>query len=154
MKRMFVEVKKISLVALILTVGLSACEKGSNVTPQTLQNVEAAYGSSIQVTGLSSQSLTIQVDKIEDSRCPTNAVCIWMGIAKATLKLTEGTQTADVVLSIPGCSSCNPEIKSKETVSLGSNQYALTLQAISPYPEAGKETPLKDYKVKVQVEKL
>ncbi|WP_181305007.1 hypothetical protein [Rufibacter sp. XAAS-G3-1] len=69
--------------------------------------------------------LTVTLQKIEDSRCPKDALCIWAGAAAA------GVQVQD---STGGSVSKTLSLGRLVNVPLGGKTYQLTLREVSPYP--------------------
>ena len=79
------------------------------------------------------QDVTVQVTKIEDSRCPANAVCIRYGNANVEFTLAKGTDQQSGQLCL---GECGQGLKAKDTttVQLGDSKYSVILSEVRPYP--------------------
>ena len=93
---------------------------------------------------IAGENLQIQfVEVISDSRCPAGATCIWAGEASCLIEITDGESTYSKVLTQPGLSTSSR------------TDYAAYEIAydILPYPELGKETKTKDYRLQMTISK-
>ncbi|WP_128543670.1 hypothetical protein [Larkinella soli] len=112
----------------LLAVGCENRDKA--IQPQLEQNPVAIR---IDQSARISQNVNVTVEKIEDSRCPANAVCVWMGFAKVTFTLKSGTasQTSDLCLGM-----CGQQQKTSDVavIRLDDRSYEVTLSEIRPYP--------------------
>ncbi|MFV0589816.1 MAG: hypothetical protein ACK5M7_00390 [Draconibacterium sp.] len=94
-----------------------------------------------EVYALPDQSLQIQIQRVEDSRCPAGVVCVWEG--EASVFLNVGMQEIhELVLStarIP-----------KDTV----QNYEFELADVSPFPDISREISQEDYRVTLMVRHL
>ncbi|KAA3440184.1 hypothetical protein [Rufibacter hautae] len=72
-------------------------------------------------------ALTLTLQKIADSRCPKDVLCIWAGIAVADVQLQDSTG-ASVYRTL--------SLHNMERVELGAKAYQVTLRDIAPYPRA------------------
>ncbi|GGK75089.1 hypothetical protein GCM10011405_23840 [Rufibacter glacialis] len=70
-------------------------------------------------------SLTVTLQKIEDSRCPKDVLCIWAGRAAADVQLQDSSGTSI---------SKTLALGSMVTVPFGSKTYRVTLREVTPYP--------------------
>jgi hypothetical protein len=86
--------------------------------------------------------LSLRFEDLSDSRCPTNAVCVWAGMADVRLRLT--TKTGEYVFALGkeglGGPSCDG------VVIEGMRYY---LEDVLPYPSANEEQPIKTAKILV-----
>jgi hypothetical protein len=105
--------------------GLSACA----TVPPAQAGPTAALGEIAYTNGLHVRPIAI----IEDSRCPTNVVCVWAGRLVARSEVSGGTwrKTLDLELGKP------------QQVADG----ALTLVAAAPGKVAGAETDTRAYRL-------
>lgn len=82
----------------------------------------------------STDSLLLEMNGINDSRCPANVQCVWAG--NATVKLVVmGTGTEETGLDL--ClGQCDNRFKQTDTVSFkqGNKSYSLILTKVNPYP--------------------
>lgn len=87
------------------------------------------------------KSLTFTITEINDSRCPSDVVCIWEG--KADVKIEVKSPDRGTVL----LSTYNHRIDT-----LGN--YSFELKDISPYPISTKTIKLEDYDVTLKIMEL
>jgi hypothetical protein len=79
----------------------------------------------------------------EDSRCPKYTNCVWEGQAVVQLTLMGSTpETLELTMQ-----EGKPELASKEV-----GGYIYRLEAVNPYPEAGKKIVPADYSIRLVVE--
>jgi hypothetical protein len=82
------------------------------------------------------------VNVTEDSRCPKGVQCIWAGQVVCLLELTAGGKTSQVSVIESGGGPA------EQTAS----DYQFKFE-VAPYPEAGKQISLKDYRLSMNVTK-
>ncbi|GAB3938058.1 hypothetical protein [Larkinella terrae] len=116
----------------LLLVGLLAvgCEKDKSVTPaEESKPVTVKINQSARVN----QNVTLNVESINDSRCPANALCVWLGNAtvKFSLKNDSEVQTGELCLG-----QCGQQLKNRDavTVQLGGVNYEVALSEVKPFP--------------------
>ncbi|RNI28574.1 hypothetical protein [Rufibacter latericius] len=81
---------------------------------------------------VSIQNLTLTLQKIEDSRCPKDVLCIWAGVAVAQVQLQDSTgESVSQTLSLGEMAK----------ISLGTKTYQLTLREVTPYPRISDLNP-------------
>lgn len=118
----------VSLLALTGLLGASCQREAGGVGPGA-EKVVVATAKSARLK----QDVVLTVDKIEDSRCPANAVCVWYGSAKVllTLKKDSEQRTAELCLG-----QCDQKMKDRDvtTVTLGGRAYEVTLTEVRPFP--------------------
>lgn len=90
-------------------------------------------------------SLKFTITEINDSRCPSDVVCVWEG--KADVKIEVESPLAGSIVLSTHQSSVYTSIDT-----LGN--YSFQLMDVSPYPISTKTIQLEDYKVTLQIEKL
>lgn len=123
--------KKHLFTALLGGLAVAGCQKTATVaTPQTNQPVAIAVNGSARVA----ENVTVQVDKIEDSRCPANVVCIRYGNANVSFALSKETARQSGTLCLGECGTKGLHDKDSTTVQLGSEQYKVVLTEVRPYP--------------------
>ncbi len=81
-------------------------------------------------------------DVLEDSRCPTGAVCVWQGQVRCSVLLTKSGAAYTETFTQPGLAS-GPATEQ----ALG---YLFTFR-VEPYPEVGKDIAQKDYRLILKV---
>jgi hypothetical protein len=79
------------------------------------------------------------VDVIEDSRCPMDVMCVWMGQAVVSLHVVlDGVDRGEVVVTLyPGPQARGPRYHDATV-----DRYVLSLADLQPYPRAGQPQPL------------
>lgn len=96
--------------------------------------------------------LVLQLENVADSRCPANAICVWLGNAAISLS---ASNTAETVADIKMCiGDCRPEpVRTKHTmqVQVGNSMYNFTLKEVLPYPGTEKEGEEKTVRMMVEV---
>ena len=86
-------------------------------------------------------SLKFSITEVNDSRCPSDVVCIWAGKADVKIKV-ESPVTGTITLSTYN----NPV----DTV----GNYSFKIIDVLPYPISTKTIKLEDYVVMLKIEKL
>jgi hypothetical protein len=109
---------------LLLSGSILACQK---TAPGPLQTIVLSYKqpTTLPAGGAARATLT----ELNDSRCPTDAVCIWAGTIAATVEFTEGSTTQTARLGYQK----NYGGDSAAVVLAGQN-YWLRLLDVNPYP--------------------
>jgi hypothetical protein len=91
--------------------------------------------------------LILCVDSIpEDSRCPSDVVCVWAGRAIVKFSLRKDHQTYPFTLSTLNM----PNSYKKDTTLLG---YKIELMNVYPYPKTNSSTPYNKKTVEVKISK-
>lgn len=85
--------------------------------------------------------LKFKVTGINDSRCPSDVVCIWQGEAVVTIEVES-----------PLAGTLELSTLQHQTDTLGS--YIFELMEVAPYPVSTKTIDLSEYNVKLKVEKM
>lgn len=85
----------------------------------------------------------LQLEEVQDSRCPDGVTCIWAGEAKVTiLAQDEGeAQPHHLILTLDDQRANRGQ----------TGKFAVQLYAVNPYPRAEQTTAREDYSVKVGV---
>jgi hypothetical protein len=76
--------------------------------------------------------LTVTLQKIADSRCPKDVLCIWAGAAAADVQLQDSTGVTV---------SRTLWLGNLVNVPMGGKTYRLTLKDITPYPRISDLNP-------------
>jgi hypothetical protein len=101
--------------------------------------ITLAVGQNAQV-----DSLGITFSRIvQDSRCPSDVVCVWAGDAAVELLVT-GPETDRTELTLH--TTLDPK---EDTV----DGYRVRLASVAPYPKIAAPIPLRDYRVTLIVSK-
>jgi hypothetical protein len=139
-------VRSIGIAALILVLLLAGIACTSTVNPASVslgQTVTLAIGEKVSITG---ESLAISFDKVvTDSRCPTGVECFWAGEVSCLVDITLQGDTESLILTEPGATS--------SPVTRDFNPYRIAF-SVSPYPQAGKEIPSKDYRLQITITRV
>lgn len=86
-------------------------------------------------------SLNFTLTEINDSRCPSDVVCVWEGKADVTIDVTSPVR-GSIMLSTYNHS----------TDTLGN--YSFELKDVSPYPISTKTIKLEEYNVTLKITEL
>ena len=79
------------------------------------------------------------VQVVEDSRCPMDAMCVWMGRAMVGLHVVlDGVDRGDVNVTLYPGSQTQPSPDLDATV----DRYVISLADLQPYPAASRPQPL------------
>ena len=127
---------KITIVLLVL-LGLSSCENEENyrffdIGVENSFRFDREYQSSDDLMNFS-------VININDSRCPTDVVCVWEGKADVTIEV-EGPLAGTIVL--------NTYDNLIDTI----GNYSFELKEVLPHPISTETIELKDYRVTLKIE--
>lgn len=120
---------------------LAACASGGTltepVTPSGQQGTIQVTGDTLPVTTTRAvetrDGVRVSLRRVEqDSRCPTNATCVWEGDAAVALRFERQGTTTDVTLHT------SPRIGATSVV-VGGVEFRLF--GLTPYPVAGQPMP-------------
>lgn len=114
----------------LLLFGISCNSSTTKLLPyQTTMNqtFDLRYGTTMAIP---SENLSISFEKLTESRCPKDVNCIQAGRGTITLKVTVGSQSEDLVLSVKGLCEDEPRCGEAKNVL----QYNITLMSLTPYP--------------------
>lgn len=126
--------KLLPIFVLILLVTAGCSQTSPEPTGYDLELFEAGQQKSMARTG---DKTSIKVLKIEDSRCPSNAICIWYGYAKAVVEVSLDGRIFTDTLYTPEYSSLN--FFSSKDFQSGAQKISVTLKNVTPYPCSGCE---------------
>lgn len=110
--------------SLLFCSSLLACKKDSP-SPAHLFELVPKQPATLAIGGAVRATLT----ELNDSRCPSDVVCIWGGTIAATVELTDGNATQTVRLGYQ-----KPYSVDSAAVVLASQSYWLRLLDAKPYP--------------------
>ena len=91
----------------------------------------------------SSGKVTIQLEEVQDSRCPDGVACIWAGEAKVILSAQDGDEDQPHRLTL------TLDDQQKSVGYTGKN--TIQLFGVNPFPKAEKPTAREDYVVQLGV---
>ncbi|WP_299819040.1 hypothetical protein [uncultured Pontibacter sp.] len=121
---------------------------------------EAKFGESfllekdgaIKVTG-DGETLLLQFNAVTDSRCPKEAVCIWLGNATVLLSAANAAERIEnIAMCIGDCRPDPVRIKHTLPLKIGEQQYSITLKEVLPHP--GLENAAEKQMLRLVVEVL
>jgi hypothetical protein len=119
--------------AIPMTVLLAAACVGPSTEVPLDQDFELALGRTVAIAGTPYQVTFEAVP--EDSRCPIDAVCVWAGNARVSLRLTAEGKDSSIALNT-----------GSEPRSATAGNLRLELRALAPSPRAATPTPPGDYR--------
>jgi len=126
-------------IAVSMVAAFAGCSKPAAIEAAPGEEFTLGVGQSAVITG---EDLSITfVEVISDSRCPKDAICIWMGEASCLVEVTQNGGTQSKVLTQPGLSA-------PVTTDYGRFDILFDVQ---PYPEAGREIKADDYRVELTI---
>lgn len=117
-----------NLLTILMLFTLYSCADQNMAPPN--ENVVSLQAARTESFHSINGNVTVKVLNIEDSRCPSDAVCVWQGIAKVTFELSDGINTSGSVIYLPE----HKDQKSFADIHLGKQQFRVTLKEITPYP--------------------
>jgi hypothetical protein len=104
---------------------------------QAPTDIQLRVGETATLDGGALQVGPVQV--LEDSRCPMDAMCVWMGRAVVSLHVTvDGVDRGDVSVTL----SPSPRTEHSPDLDAHVDRYVLALLDLQPYPRAGQPQPL------------
>ena len=137
---------------LILTAAACGTNSGTDLDTDGSEAIAAALASGpLELTlrhgeyqRVAGEQLGVEFVRVaSDSRCPIDAVCVWMGDAVAEIELSAaGGRTGRVQLHT-----------SQEPRSATWNGVRITLLELAPAPRASQPTPPERYSVRLRVER-
>ncbi|GAB3553347.1 hypothetical protein [Spirosoma fluminis] len=138
---------KITYLVAVLLSGLAAvgCQQTTQNAAQPSESVVVGIKQSARI----GQSVSVQVDTIQDSRCPANAICIRAGNADVSFTLTDGTNRQSGSLCLGECKP-GPKDKDSTTVQLGTDRYLVLLSEVRPYPGTDPANTRQEAVIKVK----
>jgi hypothetical protein len=141
----------LAIVALAVGIGamLPAVATAQTQVPSTGSSPSAADGAALpadvqlrvgETSSLDGGALQVTVAQvIEDSRCPMDVMCVWMGRARVALHVVvDGADRGDVTVTLYPSPRNQPAPELDAMV----DRYVLSLTDLQPYPRAGQPQPL------------
>ncbi len=130
-------IRFITLVTLTITLIQLGCKKQGTTDLSGSYTVKAGGGTGIPKNR---NLVTLVANKIEDSRCPANAICVWEGAAFGTFTFKDDHKEQAIDLCLSGCTVvAKPKI---QNITLNNIDYTVELVSITPFPgtTSGNET--------------
>lgn len=94
-----------------------------------------------QTAYLASEDLTIHLREINDSRCPSDVVCVWAGEALAKIEIGKGGTGALLMMRL------EEHPQAVEFL----DAYTMELISVDPYPSTANPLSQSDYNVTLKV---
>lgn len=129
--------KQIILGVLFSLLIFTSCNKDEQVKTLVLEeklHIDQAFVSA-------DNSLKFTITEINDSRCPSDVVCVWQG--EAAVKITVESPLAGTL-----------ELSTFHNQSDTLGTYIFQILEVTPYPVSTETIELNEYNVKLKVEKL
>ncbi|WP_346856361.1 hypothetical protein [uncultured Draconibacterium sp.] len=117
----------------VLLIFLLSCKKEDDNFIKFTMGKEAEFQFNQDYTS-SDGSLRFTLSEINDSRCPTGAMCVWAGEVAVTIEITKPVADT-IILTLP------------DDVSATSGKYNFKLLEVSPYPDIVTQIKMGDYLV-------
>lgn len=124
---------------IIIAFSLTSCDKETFPESFTI-----GLGSEFKINNeyfSSDKSLIFSITEINDSRCPSDVICVWEGKADVKIEVTNPVR-GSILLSTY-----------KHQIDTIGN-YSFELKNISPYPISTKAIKLKEYSVTLKILEL
>ncbi|WP_266204404.1 hypothetical protein [Pontibacter kalidii] len=142
------------LLSLLMILLMTQCQR-EEVLPQESELGKAfllKQDERLKVTGDETTALALQVEEVNDSRCPEDVVCVWYGNAVVKLKVYSSSSGKSQTLTF--CiGDCKPEpARGKHTLmaEVDGQAYEITLLEVLPFPNSTEEQPAKQVKLLVK----
>ena len=126
----------------ILLLAFMAC-KSDPITPGTAK-LDSDFIIKKDETS-SVDGLLLKFDKVQDSRCPLNAICVWGGNVQVSLKINDNESAS---FCLGQCNAPKFVEQDAQEITTGGKKYLFTLKAVNPYPGTTPSTP---YEITMQV---
>jgi hypothetical protein len=135
------------LSTLLLIVLLTNCNKNSEKMCDLTSIINDTLNVSVnKSTSNNLYQFTVTIDSVlNDSRCPSNANCIWMGNAAVRFLFTNNDEVKKFVLNTNG----GTNYPSDTTI----DGYYIKLVTLSPYPEVNKDILQSEYVAELLIKK-
>lgn len=128
----------------IASLCLLACT-AHDIVPVSIQgafNVESIVKERQQIIYRdAAESIVLTIVDIQESRCPTDMICIWEGYAKVSFSISAMAEIVN--LAIPRHQPLNAHLTDTYTFNSGGNTYKLTLKDVTPYPSSKNTSEVK-----------
>lgn len=123
----------------LLFIGLFSCQKETSPEFFSFGTEKSFHLNDEYLSG--DNSLKFSISEINDSRCPSDVVCIWQG--KADVKIEVENPIKETIV-------LNTFDNLKDTV----GNYSFELKDVSPYPISTQTIKLEDYDVTLKILEL
>lgn len=122
------------MAALVLLGTVSLVQAQESVSAQVGESFELGFG---QEASIASENIAVKFEQVvQDSRCPSDVVCIWQGQATVGVFVQVGNdEPQELALTIGADAS----------PSAAFGQYSVKLLGLEPYPQSSVQTDPEDY---------
>lgn len=129
------------LFALFFATFFISCNKEKGVTPENFDlGTETNFRAGDEyLSGI--QSLQFRITEVNDSRCPSDVVCVWQG---------EAVVRIEVELPEEGTLWLSTYDNQKDTL----GAYSFELVEVAPYPVSTETIKFEDYDITLKIEEL
>tara|TARA_R110002124_G_scaffold255060_1_gene420662 strand:- start:1117 stop:1506 length:390 start_codon:yes stop_codon:yes gene_type:complete len=127
-----------------------ACQKNDQeASPEKVLETVSIAAARQTAVPTSGSDLKVELLSVNDSRCPSNAVCITAGTALLKFSVNDQDEKTEVSLNFSDVD------KSANTVAFKLNgaAYELSVTEVFPYPNSSKSPQLEEYKVQVSIKR-
>lgn len=135
------------IVALLLVLLLSNCNKDNELTGDSTFKLNDTLDLAIDKSAINKEEqFTIRIDSVlEDSRCPSDVLCIWGGNARVRFILSNEKGDTKFELNSNGSTDLN-----MDAIIDG---YHIRLVSLLPYPVSTKEISNNEYVAELLIKK-
>jgi|APHig6443717497_1056834.scaffolds.fasta_scaffold275570_1 hypothetical protein len=133
--------------ALLLVLFLSNCSKDNELTGDSTFKLNDTLELAIDKSAINNEEqLTISIDSVlSDSRCPSDAICVWEGNAEVRFLLNNDGKKTKFILNSHGGDNYP-----SDTVIAG---YNIELVALRPYPVSTSKISNSEYVADLLIKK-
>jgi hypothetical protein len=113
----------------------------------TKEDVFNTYDIAFEETITHNKNVEVTFQDIQDSRCPTDVVCVWEGQAEVSLSVFFDSDDAPTIVSLI------ERVGHAELAETTVNGYHFKLLEVNPYPDSAGNPPQKeDYTIRLLIE--
>lgn len=123
----------VAILAAVVLFSSTLHAQAQNTSAQLGVPFELGIGDQASIA--SENAVVAFVDVVEDSRCPSDVVCMWEGQATISVSMQVGRGSQEFILTIG----------TDESPTATYGQYSVTLVSLEPYPQSSVQTDPDDY---------
>ena len=113
----------------------------------TKEDVFNTYDIAFEETITHNKNVEVTFQDIQDSRCPTDVVCVWEGQAEVSLSVFFDSDDAPTIVNLI------ERVGYAELAETTVNGYHFKLLEVNPYPNSATNPPQKeDYTIRLLIE--